>query len=107
MDQFHLFTPDEAAILRATAAGWVVGVCVLRRPWLEILTSLIVGELTSSYFAVYAGMWLGIGTLATAFLFGAIGMFLWSAIFTVGGKLSQDPLGTIQQIWRIRKGGEP
>lgn len=109
MDQFHLFTPEQAAIARATAAGWVVAMVVLRRGWLEIVSWFLVGQLSSYYWtdliARYFGFEMNPG--AVGFLIGAGGMFVWTALFTVGTKLSQDPLGTIQQIWRIRKGGEP
>lgn len=110
MTDFHLVTPEQAAIARATAAGWLVAMIVLRRGWVEVVSWFLVGQLSSYYWVLPLAMAAGLAMgwhEPIAFGFGAGGMFVWTAIFTVGSKLSTDPLGTIQQIWRIRKGGEP
>lgn len=103
----HFFTPEETAIAGATAAGTFVALLVRRPGWLQMLTWFIVGQLTSYYWAIPLIMWAGWSMLyyrPAGFMFGAVGMLVWTAIFAFSQRLSEDPLGTFATLWRTWKG---
>lgn len=107
MGELHLFTPDETAIAGATAAGTFVALLVRRPDWRAMLSWFIVGQLTSFYWVVPGIMFLGWSMdyyRSAGFAFGALGMLLWTAIFALSQKLSEDPVGTIATLWRTIRG---
>lgn len=107
MDQFHLLTPEQAAIARATAAGWIVAMIMLRRGWLEIVSWLAVGQLSSYHLVIPAAMYWGLAMAyyePIGFCWGAFGMFIWTALFGLAQKFSVDPLGTFTSVWRTVRG---
>lgn len=100
----HFFTPDEAGIAGATAAGTFVALLVRRPDWRAMLSWFIVGQLTSFYWAATLAMWIALGDRPVGFAIGAICILLWTAIFSLSQKLSEDPLGTIASLWRTFRG---
>lgn len=102
----HLLTQEQAAIAWATGAGWLVAMIVLRRPWLEIVSWFLVGQVSSFYWVVPIAMAMGWAMYhePIGFFWGAFGMFVWTGFAAIFTKLSTDPIGTIQTLWRLRQG---
>ena len=107
MDSFHLFTADETAIAKATFAGSFLAVLVRRPPWLEIVSWVLVGQVTSYYWVAAICLWWMLGPDyfgVTAFCMGAFGHVAWSAAFQLFEAVKADPVGTIDRLWRTIRG---
>lgn len=107
MGGLHLFTPDGAAIQGATAAGTFVALLVRRLDWRAMLSWFLVGQISSFYLVapiLMAVMWDLAYSRAVGFGFGAFGMLLWSAAFVLSQRLSDDPVGTLEHVWRTFRG---
>lgn len=105
---WHFFTPEEAAIAGATAAGTFIALLVRRPDWRAFFSGFLVGQLTSFYFVVPGLMLIGWSMIyyrPVGVLFGAFGMILWGAGFNLLQKVSDDPLGTFGTVWRTIRGG--
>lgn len=107
MESFHLLTPDETAIAKATAAGTFLAVLIRRPPWLEIVTWFLVGQLTTYYWVAAICLWWMLGPdyygVMACFL-GAVGHMIWSALFQFFERLKNDPLGTLAGVLRSFRG---
>jgi len=104
---FHLLTPDETAIAKAAAIGTFVAVLIRRPPWLEIVTWFLIGQLTSYYWVAAVCLYWMLGPYSygvVAWSWGAFGHFIWSAAFQTFDRLKNDPLGTVERIWRSFRG---
>lgn len=110
MSGFHLISMDEMEILRAAAAGTFVALLVKRPDWKAMASWFIVAQLTAFYWVAPFVMWRGLDMSyygPVGFGFGALGMILWGVIFSLSQKLSDDPLGTIDSLWRTIRGQKP
>lgn len=104
---WHFFTPEEAAIAGATASGTFVALLVRRPDWRAMLSWFVVGQLSSFYLVVPFAMWRMLDIAyhrPLGFGFGAFGMLIFTAGFALFERLSQDPLGTISELWRTFRG---
>jgi len=104
---FHLISPDEMAILAASFWGSFVALLVKRPDWKAMASWFIVGQLTSFYWVIPVVMWWGLDMFfyqGVGFAFGALGMIIWTIIYSLSQKLTEDPLGTIDSLWRTFRG---
>jgi len=104
----HLFSPNEAAIAVAAAAGSFATLMVGQKGgWMECSGLFLVGQMTAYYWTVPILMWLmwtEAGQRPIGFVLGACGFALWGAIVRLTGGLHDDPLGTLGRIRRIWRG---
>ena len=107
MDSFHLLTPDETAIAKATAIGTFVVILIRRPPWIEIVSCFLVGQLTAYYWVVAICLYWMVSDDyygVVAWLLGAFGQVIWSAVYQFFERLKDDPVGTVDRLWRSIRG---
>src|SRR5262245_52847589 len=109
---YHLITEEQMAILGASASGSFVALLMKRPDW-KVMGSWFIVSLLSAFYLVAPmlmifGWGSGYAQLA-GFGWGALGMVFWAAVYSLSQRLSDDPLGTVDSIWRMirgQKGGE-
>lgn len=107
VDGFHLLTPDETTIAKATAAGTFLAVLICRPKWVEIISWFLVGQMTAHYWAIAICIYWMISPdfySGVGFAIGAFGHLIWSALFQFFEKLKDDPIRTIERLWRTFRG---
>lgn len=107
MNVTHFLSPDETAIAGATAAGTFVALLLRRPGYVQMLSWFVIGQLTSFYFVVPIALYFMMAMAyyrPLGFMIGAIGMLIWSFVFSFTQKFVDDPLGTIGSVWRLWKG---
>lgn len=103
----HLISPEEAAIAGAAAAGSFVALLVRRNDWRAMLSWFLVGQISAFYLVVPLVMargWPEAYHRPVGFFWGALGMLVWTWLFALSQKLSDDPIGTFTTLWRTFRG---